>query len=110
MESVVIKSKKESFSGIREIVYLKSIGDFITSYLMNGKEGLVEYDLECIQSKLPNHKFFRISDSFIINIDFLKKIRVNSNKNVLMHGGIELVMDLSKYQDLTWFLRNRYCI
>jgi len=105
-----IERKTVSLNGIKEIVYLKSIGDFTTSYLRNGKEGLVEYGLEYIQSKLPNHKFFRISDSFIINIDYLKKIKVNSNKNVLMHGGIELEMDLSKYQELKWYLRNRYCI
>ncbi|MBI9053932.1 MAG: LytTR family transcriptional regulator DNA-binding domain-containing protein [Bacteroidales bacterium] len=110
MESVAISSKLEGLTDVKPIIYLKSIGNFSMAYYSNGEEKLIENDLDLIQEKLPLQKFFRISESFIVNIDHLKKIRVSSNKNVLLHNGIELELDFKRYPELKWFLRNRYCV
>lgn len=110
MESAAIKNQNVSVNGIDDIVYIKSIGDFSTGFLFGGEESLVEFNLNQLENMLPSNKFFRISESYIVNFDYLKKIRVNSTKNILLHGGVELEIDFKNYRQLKWFLRNRYCV
>jgi len=110
MKNIATKNKLLKLNDDKQIVYLKSIGDLTLSINSDGDEDLIEKKIDSILEFLPSHKFFRISDSFIINIDHLKKIRVSSNKNVLMHSGIELELDFKRYPELKWFLRNRYCV
>jgi len=110
MKNIATNDKLLTLNDVKQIVYLKSIGDLTLSIKSNGDEDLIEKKIDSLLEILPNHKFFRISDSFIINIDHLKKIRVNSNKNVLLHNGIELELDFKRYPELKWFLKNRYCV
>lgn len=110
MESIAAEKQKATVKSIDDIIYIESMGEIATGYLSNGDESHVEFNIGQLENMLPGNKFFRISNSKIVNFDYLKKIRVTSNKNIVLQGGLELELDLKKYRQLKWFLRNRYCV
>jgi len=110
MESIALNHELYKLNELKEIVYLESAGEFTKSHNSDGQSFLIENQLNYIEEILPNEKFFKINESFIINADYIKKIKVNTNKNVLLQDGIELNISQQKYHDLIKFLRIRYCI
>ncbi len=93
-----------------EIVYMESFGCKTKTYCCEGKEYLIKKCLSHVEESLPNEKFFKINESFIINADYLKKIKVSTNKNAVLHGGIELHIARQKYNELLKFLKMKYNI
>ena len=110
MEDIITKTNELKINNFQEIVYLKSSGSFTKKYNSKGKEFLVENALTQLEETLPNNKFFKINESLIINVDYLKKINVNTNRKALLHNGIELKISKQKYNDLIKFLKMRYSI
>ena len=104
MESVAINSELE------EVVFLESVGGFTRKYCTHGREFLIEDELNHLEENLPNEKFFKINDSYIINADFLKRIKSNATKNAILHNGIELNISQDKYWELIKFLKCKYRI
>lgn len=110
MENVAINIDRPKTNDLKEVVFLESIGGFTRKYCNNGREYLVENALSKIEENLPQDKFFKINDSFIINADYLKRIKVRAIKNALLLGGIELNIAQDKYWDLIRFLKFNYSI
>ena len=104
MESVTINNELE------EVVFLESVGGFTRKYCTHGREFLIEDELNHLEEILPNEKFFKINDSYIINADFLKRIKSNATKNAILHNGIELNISQDKYWELIKFLKCKYRI
>lgn len=104
MESVAINSE------LKEVVFLESVGGFTRKYCTHGREFLIEDELNHLEENLPNEKFFKINDSYIINADFLKRIKSNATKNAILHNGIELNISQDKYWELIKFLKCKYRI
>ncbi len=104
MESVTINNELD------EVVFLESVGGFTRKYCTHGREFLIEDELNHLEENLPNEKFFKINDSYIINADFLKRIKSNATKNVILHNGIELNISQDKYWELIKFLKCKYRI
>lgn len=109
MENVAVKSKT-TLINIQETVFLESVGGFTRTYCSNGREFLVEKNLEKLLNKLPDEKFIQISNSFIINADYLKRIKMKAIKNAVLIGGIELNIAQDRYWELIKFLRFKYNI
>ena len=108
MDSILINQGLNTISELKDIVYLESDGEYTKSHNRNGQSILIENQLTYIEETLPNKKFFKINESFIINADYIKKIKVSTNKNVLLHDGIELNISNQQYADLIKFLRIQY--
>ncbi len=104
MESVTINNE------LKEVVFLESVGGFTRKYCTHGREFLIEDELNHLEENLPNEKFFKINDSYIINADFLKRIKSNATKNAILHNGIELNISQDKYWELIKFLKCKYRI
>jgi len=102
MENVLVKNE------LAEVVFLESVGEFTRKYCTQGREFLVEDNLQHISENLPNEKFFKINNSYIINVDHLKRIKSHATKNAILHGGIELNIDREKYWEFVKFLKFRY--
>lgn len=110
MENNIVGNELLSLDKLKEIVYFESIGNFTKTYNRNGKELLIEGTLNRLEEALPGRKFFKINETTIINADYLKKINVLSNNNVLLQDGIELFIDKQKYRDLIQFLRIEFSV
>lgn len=107
MENVAVKSKTAPIN-IQETVFLESVGGFTRTYCSNEREFLIEKKLNQIQHDLPDEKFIQINNSFIINADYLKRIKMKAIKNAVMIGGIELNIAQDRYWELIRFLRFKY--
>ncbi len=107
MENIAVKSKK-ALINIQETVFLEAVGGFTRTYCSNGREFLIEKNLEKLLNQLPDEKFIQISSSFIINADYLKKIKMRAIKNVVLIGGIELNIAQDRYWELIKFLKFKY--
>ena len=109
MENIVLKNS-QVFSHIKETVFLESVGGFTRRYCNNGREFLIEKSLEEIINDLPQEKFVKINNSFIINADYIKRIKTKAIKNVVLVGGIELNIAQDQYWELIRFLKFKYNI
>lgn len=103
-----------SISGIifiepAEIVYVEAEGNYSVFYLSNNKSDTVTMLLGKIEEQLPGDNFFRISRSFIINLDYLKKINTKQSQCVLTKNGFEFKCDIShdRIGELVEKMKNR---
>lgn len=110
MENLAINNELLNFNEVKEIIFLESVGNFTRKYYKNGREYLLEDDLIQVEKTLPKEKFFRINESYIINVDYLKRIKSGAIKNVVLKGGIELNIAHDRYWQLIKFLKVRYTI
>lgn len=104
MESIAINNE------LKEVVFLESVGGFTRKYCTHGREFLIEDELHHLEESLPHEKFFKINESYIINADYLKKIKSNATKNAILHNGIELNISQDKYWEFVKFLKFKYKI
>ena len=93
---------------LKDVVYLESRGKKTKTVCSEVKEYSVKKSLSEVEEKLPEEKFFKIHKSFIINIDYLRGINVNSHKTVLLQNGIELNIAHRKYKDFMDFIKSRF--
>ena len=107
---IVINDNVLQVKELSEIVYMESFGSKTKTHCCEGKEYLIKKCLSRVEEKLPNEKFFKIHKSFIININYLKGINVNTDKTVLLHDGIELKIAHRKYKDFIEFVKCKFGI
>ncbi|WP_179318938.1 LytR/AlgR family response regulator transcription factor [Winogradskyella helgolandensis] len=60
------------FLDIDEIIYIESDGNYSTLYLQNQKKIVITKKLKEVDAILPEHYFFRIHNSYIINLNKIK--------------------------------------
>lgn len=61
------------FLNIDEIIFVESDGNYSTIYMDNNHKKVVTKKLKEVNSILPDHLFFRIHNSFIINLNKIKE-------------------------------------
>lgn len=84
---------RQDYSLIRinydDVLYIESLNDFVKIHLVNGEEKLVLVSLKNMELQLPDHKFVRISRTYLVNkihVTALNKSEVHVNKIVLAVG------------------------
>ncbi len=60
------------FLDVDDIIYVESDGNYSTLYLQNTKKIVVTKKLKEVDAMLPEHYFFRIHNSYIINLNKIK--------------------------------------
>lgn len=92
-----------------EIVYIEASGNYSVFCLGNNRTETVTSLLGKVEVQLPAEKFFRINRSFIINLDYLKKVNTKQLQCILMKGGFEFKCDISRdrIKELVERMRNR---
>lgn len=69
-----------------EIIYCESDGNYTNIHLENGEKVLVSQTLKKVEEKLPVTEFFRIHNSFIINLSQVREYLKTDGYVVLMNG------------------------
>jgi two-component system LytT family response regulator len=92
-----------------EIVYIAASGNYSVFHLSNNRSETVTSLLGKVEDQLSQEKFFRISRSFIINLDFLKKINTKQLQCILIKNGFEFKCEISRDRigDLIERMKNR---
>jgi len=78
-----------------DIVYIEADGNYSLFKLINGRTETITVQLGKIASQLPADKFFRISRTYIINLNFLQKINPHKRQCILLCNGTEFRCDIS---------------
>ena len=71
------------FLDIDDIIYVESDGNYSTIYLQNQKKIVVTKKLKEVDAILPEHHFFRIHNSYIINLGKIKAFIKNEGYVVM---------------------------
>lgn len=92
-----------------EVVYIEAQGNYSAFKLINGKTETVTVLLGRIEEQLAADNFFRTSRTYIINVNFLKRINSRKNKCILYTNGLEFSCEIShdKIKILLDVLKNR---
>lgn len=85
-----------------EIVFVESDGNYSTIYVQNGEKILISKKLKEVNALLPEHLFFRIHNSFIINLNKVKEF-VKTDGYVLMSSNHKIPVARQRKVD---FLEN----
>ncbi|MBA4321201.1 MAG: hypothetical protein C0408_00140 [Odoribacter sp.] len=102
---LLLKSYKKlmfrNISGIvfidpNEIVYIEASGNYSIFHMSNNKTETVTSLLGKVDDQLQQEKFYRISRSFIINLDYLKKVNIKQLHCILIKNGFEFKCDISR--------------
>ncbi len=78
-----------------EIIYVEAAGNYSIFHLNVNRTETVTMLIGKIKDMLPNEKFFRINRSFIINMDYLKKINSKQLQCIMVKDGVEFKCDIS---------------
>lgn len=97
-QSALIRTSKIAIhtqSGIsvidqNEIVYCQGDGRYTKINLRNGEIILVAKLLRSFEITLDKAYFYRIHKSFLININYIKKIKTSKNPKIILENKIEL--------------------
>jgi two-component system, LytTR family, response regulator len=92
-----------------EIVYVEAEGNYSVFHLSNNKTETVTILLGKLEDQLPVDNFFRISRSFIINLNYLKKVNTRLCQCILAKNGYEFKCDIShdRISSLVEKMKNR---
>ncbi len=82
------------FIKIIDIIYCEASGNYTTFYLADGKKYLVSRTLKEYEDMLAGNDFFRIHNSYLINLNAIKKYIRGEGGQVIMHNNA--VLDVSK--------------
>jgi len=81
-----------------EIVYCEADGSYTTLHMENGEKEMANHYLGIVEKKLLGRQFFRISRSFLINLDKLFKINRGDQTCTLVCGKERIKIKGSKKQ------------
>jgi two-component system, LytTR family, response regulator len=98
--SSVRKLQFRSITGIifiepSEIVYVEAEGNYSVFHFSNNKTETVTILLGKLEEQLSSDNFLRISRSFIINLDYLKKVNTKLSQCILTKNGYDFKCDIS---------------
>jgi two-component system, LytTR family, response regulator len=92
-----------------DIVYIEASGNYSVFHLSNNRSETVTSLLGKVEDQLTQERFFRISRSFILNLDYLKKINTKQLQCVLVKNNFEFKCDISRdrISELVERMKNR---
>ena len=92
-----------------EVIHVKADGNYSIFVLTDEKIETVTSLLHKVESQLPPEKFFRVSRSAIINLDYLKRINTRQQYCLLRKDRAEYRIDIShdRIKELIELMRTR---
>jgi two-component system, LytTR family, response regulator len=92
-----------------EVIYIEADGNYSFFRLIDGRSETITVQIGQIENVLPADKFFRISRTYIINLNFLKKLNTRKRECILSFGGLDVscVISRDKMKFLLGSLKNR---
>ncbi len=104
----------KSISGVvfidpSEVIYVEAEGNYSVFHMSGSRTETVTMLLGKLEHQLTRQKFFRISRSFIINLDYLKKVSSRQSQCILVKNGSEFRCDISRDRiaELIALMKNR---
>ncbi|WP_159019258.1 LytR/AlgR family response regulator transcription factor [Algibacter sp. L3A6] len=84
---------------IKDILYAKSDNNYTSFLLVDGKSILVSKPLKSFDEKLKEHRFFRVHQSFLINLNYITSFNKRSDE-VVLNGNHAIPVAQSRKKNL----------
>ena len=78
-----------------EVVYVEAAGNYSSFQLRDGRKETVTISLGKIEEQLSSNGFFRTGRTYIINLEYLKKIITRKRECILHSAGIDFRCEIS---------------
>ena len=89
---------------LTEIQYLKSAGSYTTIYYGAGEKVTITKLLKEFEDLLPNTCFFRSHQSYIVNLDYIRKVLKEDGGMILLDSGMKVPVSRRKKEQLIEWL------
>jgi two-component system LytT family response regulator len=105
---VVPMSEGSLFVELKDIIYLKAEGSYVSIFFKDGTKILVSKNIKDYEDQLTNNEgFFRTHRSFLVNANFVHKISSDGTEAVLTNG-ILISISRDRKQEFISFMRGKY--
>jgi two-component system, LytTR family, response regulator len=80
------------FTGFQDVVFCKAEGSYTNVQLKNGTNITVSYKLKVVENLLGGLPFFRVHDSYLVNLVYATELKRVEGGYTLMIEGYEIVV------------------
>jgi two-component system LytT family response regulator len=80
-------------------MYIKSDGPYSHFYFADGRHLLISKTLREAEETLPTHLFFRIHNSYMVNMQYVQKYLRGEGGEVVMRNGLQLPVSRNRKQE-----------
>lgn len=88
------------FINLEDILYCKSDGSYSNVYFKDGKKLFISKTLRWLEDALCDYHFYRVHNSFIVNLHHIKKYTKSDGGLVIMNNGDLVKVSRSKKEEL----------
>ncbi len=78
------------FASVKDIIRLQSDSNYTTFYFMDKRKVIVSKTIKEYEEMLAGHDFFRVHQSHIINLNYIKSYTKGEGGSVVMQDGSEI--------------------
>jgi len=105
---VVPMSEGSLFVELKDIIYLKAEGSYVSLFFKDGTKILVSKNIKDYEDQLTNNEgFFRTHRSFLVNTDFVNKISSDGSEAILTNGSL-ISISRERKQEFMIFMKGKY--
>lgn len=94
------------FERVDQILYIQADGNYSTIYFNDGRKHYVSITLKRLEEMLFQRPFVRIHQSFLINLEHIKKYYKGNGGYVVMSNGKDLAVSRRSKENLMQVIRN----
>ena len=99
-------SGKTIFIHPESIIYCKSDGNYTTIYFKDGKKEILSKKIKDIEDAFHNDIFFRVHNSYLVNIKYIAEYIKNDGHYLVLENGISIPVSRAKKTALLQLLSN----
>jgi two-component system LytT family response regulator len=93
-------SGKTIFVNTNDIVYCKSDGNYTEIHFKNKKVEVVSKKLKIIEEVIENELFFRVHNSYLVNIDCIAELVRKDGQYLVLENGVTIPVSRNKKEAL----------
>jgi two-component system LytT family response regulator len=106
-KKIVLKTMGEiHIVDISDIIYCQSDNSYTTFFFSNGDEIVVSRSMKEFEDILTEYSFFRPHNSYLVNLNFIKKLDKSDGGFLILKNGREIPVSVRKKAGLIQVLEN----
>jgi DNA-binding LytR/AlgR family response regulator len=73
----------------QEIAFLKALSNYTEVHICSGESHLLSKTMKVVVKQLPEENFLRVHKSFVVNVGFIREVRIAASKcHIELDNGI----------------------
>jgi two-component system LytT family response regulator len=92
---------------LEELIRCEGDNSYTTFFLTDGRKIIVSKTLKTYSELLTDHGFFRIFVSHLVNLDYIKRVKMGRGGEVVLNDGLELPIARNRRKELLEALEKR---